>query len=116
MSASALKVFPFATHSPRTSLLFNVISLTPLSSLNVTLLSLQHQTVRCLCICEDDILGAFARRERFLTMVRPHIRAGLRYLRMTQQGKQWIANLYAHVFAEEHDLPSFGPERTAVSI
>ncbi len=49
-------------------------------------------------------------------MVRPHIRAGLRYLRMTQQGKQWIANLYAHVFAEEHDLPSFGPERTAVSI
>jgi hypothetical protein len=24
------------------------------------------------------------------------------YLRVTQEGKQWIANLYAHVFLEEH--------------
>jgi hypothetical protein len=44
-------------------------------------------------------------------MVRPYIDDGLRYLGMTQDGKQWIANLYAHVFAEEHDLPSLGPER-----
>jgi hypothetical protein len=42
---------------------------------------------------------------------RPYIDDGLRYLGMTQDGKQWIANLYAHVFAEEHDLPSLGPER-----
>ncbi len=47
----------------------------------------------------------------FWNMVRPYIDNGLRYLRMTQNGKQWIANLYAHVFAEEHDLPSLGPER-----
>ena len=47
----------------------------------------------------------------FWTMVRPYIDDGLRYLSMTQNGKQWIANLYAHVFAEEHDLPSLGPER-----
>ncbi len=52
----------------------------------------------------------------FWSMVRPYIDDGLRYLSMTQNGKQWIANLYAHVFAEEHDLPSLGPERvTAVA-
>ena len=27
------------------------------------------------------------------------------HLRMTQEGKQWIANLYAHVFAVEHQEP-----------
>ena len=26
-------------------------------------------------------------------------------------GKQWIAQLYAHVFVEEHKLPRPGPER-----
>ncbi len=52
----------------------------------------------------------------FWTMVRPYINDGLRYLSMTQNGKQWIANLYAHVFAEENSLPSLGPERvTAVA-
>ncbi len=44
----------------------------------------------------------------FWNIVRPYIDDGLRYLRMTQNGKQWVANLYAHVFAEEHDLPSLG--------
>jgi hypothetical protein len=33
---------------------------------------------------------------------------------MTQNGKQWVANLYAHVFAEEHDLPSLGSERITI--
>ena len=32
----------------------------------------------------------------------PYIGDALRYLRVTQDGKQWIANLYAHVFSEEH--------------
>ena len=50
----------------------------------------------------------------FWNMVRPYLDNGLRCLRMTQNGKQWIANLYAHVFAEEHDLPSLGPERMTV--
>ncbi len=27
----------------------------------------------------------------------------LEHLRVTEDGKQWIANLYAHVFAVEHD-------------
>ncbi len=50
----------------------------------------------------------------FWNMVRPYIGSGLRYLHMTQNGKQWVANLYAHVFAEEHDLPSLGSERIEI--
>jgi hypothetical protein len=26
----------------------------------------------------------------------------LRYLRVTQEGQQWVANLYANVFSMEH--------------
>ncbi len=50
----------------------------------------------------------------FWSMVGPYIGSGLGYLRMTQNGKQWVANLYAHIFAEEHDLPSLGSERIAI--
>ncbi|ALG68046.1 Npun_R2479 family HD domain-containing metalloprotein [Beggiatoa leptomitoformis] len=35
-------------------------------------------------------------------MVSHYIQDGLRYLRVTQEGKQWIANLYSHVFSSEH--------------
>ena len=38
----------------------------------------------------------------FWRTVRPYIGDALKYLRVTQEGKQWIANLYAHVFSEEH--------------
>ena len=38
----------------------------------------------------------------FWRAVKPYIGEGLRYLHVTQEGKQWIANLYAHVFEEEH--------------
>lgn len=41
--------------------------------------------------------------------VRPYIGDALEYLRMTQAGKQWIANLYAHVFAAEHAERSLAP-------
>jgi hypothetical protein len=41
----------------------------------------------------------------FWQVVTPYIQDGLRHLRVTQTGKQWIANLYAHVFAVEHDEP-----------
>jgi hypothetical protein len=47
----------------------------------------------------------------FWSTVTPYIGAALSNLRMTQEGKLWIANLYSHVFAEEHKLPSFGAER-----
>ena len=47
----------------------------------------------------------------FWKMVSPFLDDAIRYLRVTQDGKQWIANLYAQVFAEEHQAPGLGPER-----
>jgi hypothetical protein len=38
----------------------------------------------------------------FWKTVRPYIGDALRYLRVTQEGQQWIANLYANVFSVEH--------------
>jgi hypothetical protein len=37
--------------------------------------------------------------------VYPYITDGLRYLSLTQQGKQVIANLYSNVFVIEHEKP-----------
>lgn len=34
--------------------------------------------------------------------VRPYIQDALYYLRITQEGKQWVANLHSHVFDIEH--------------
>jgi hypothetical protein len=38
----------------------------------------------------------------FWQKVRPYIRDALHYLRTTQEGLQWKANLYANVFSMEH--------------
>jgi hypothetical protein len=38
----------------------------------------------------------------FWQMVQPYLVDALRYLRVTQEGQQWIANLYANVFLMEH--------------
>ncbi len=35
-------------------------------------------------------------------MVSRYIQDALKYLQVTQEGKQWIANLYSHVFSTEH--------------
>jgi hypothetical protein len=48
----------------------------------------------------DDLRRAYP--GFFWKVVTPYIGDGMRYLRVTQEGKQWIANLFAHVFAEEH--------------
>ena len=47
----------------------------------------------------------------FWDVVTPFISEGLRYLRRTQEGQSWVANLYANVFTEEHEAPAYGPER-----
>ena len=47
----------------------------------------------------------------FWSMVTPYISDALNNLRMTQEGKLWVANLYSHIFAEEHKLPTLGAER-----
>ena len=36
-------------------------------------------------------------------VVRPHIQDALYYLKITHEGKQWIANLHSHVFHVEHE-------------
>jgi hypothetical protein len=41
----------------------------------------------------------------FWGVVRPYIEDSLLELQVTQEGKQWIANLYANVFAAEHQAP-----------
>jgi len=38
----------------------------------------------------------------FWKMVQPYTVDALRYLRVTQDGQQWIANLYSNVFSTEH--------------
>lgn len=46
----------------------------------------------------------------FWRNVEPHIGPALRYLELTIDGKQWIANLYAHVFSIEHGRRRLGPQ------
>ncbi len=41
--------------------------------------------------------------EFYWGMVSRHIQEALRYLRVTTEGKLWIANLHAHVFDAEHN-------------
>jgi hypothetical protein len=41
--------------------------------------------------------------------VRPYISDAVDDLQLTQEGKQWIANLHSHVFAIEHGQFRFGP-------
>ncbi len=43
-------------------------------------------------------------------IVSPLIQPALAYLRLTHEGKQWVAHLYAHVFSAEHGEPVLGPE------
>tara|TARA_R110002167_G_scaffold277486_1_gene483390 strand:- start:128 stop:1006 length:879 start_codon:yes stop_codon:yes gene_type:complete len=50
----------------------------------------------------------------FWHLVTPYITDALRYLQVTQNGKMWIANLFSHVFSEEHGLSALGPERAQV--
>jgi hypothetical protein len=38
----------------------------------------------------------------YWNVVRPYIGKALKYLAVTQEGKQWISNLHSHVFTVEH--------------
>jgi hypothetical protein len=46
----------------------------------------------------------------FWERIEPYIGDALRYLALTQDGRQWTANLYAHVFAVEHLRWRMGPQ------
>jgi hypothetical protein len=47
-----------------------------------------------------DMRASYARF--YWNEVYPYIQDALRYLRVTQEGKQWIAKLHSHVFEVEH--------------
>jgi hypothetical protein len=48
----------------------------------------------------EDIRAKYAKF--YWEMVSPYIQDALVYLRLTQEGKQWIANMQSHVFESEH--------------
>jgi hypothetical protein len=47
--------------------------------------------------------------EFFWQSVQPYIQPALRYLELTTEGKQWVANLYNNVFQVEHRTSYIGP-------
>ncbi len=47
----------------------------------------------------------------FWNSVSPLVKDAIRYLRVTQTGKKWLANLYSNIFTEEHSALWFGAER-----
>jgi hypothetical protein len=46
----------------------------------------------------------------YWSRVERYVGDALRYLEMTMEGKQWIATLYSHVFAIEHNRRRVGPQ------
>jgi len=56
-----------------------------------------------------DLMEAYPKF--FWGVVSPLITEALFYLRKTQIGKMWVNSLYANVFAQEHRLDTYGPER-----
>ena len=47
----------------------------------------------------------------YWSSVSPHIQSAIRYLNVTSDGRQWIANLYSNVFRAERELSLSGPQR-----
>lgn len=47
--------------------------------------------------------------EFFWSQVQPYIGSALRYLEQTIDGKQWVAQLYNHIFQVEHRTSYLGP-------
>jgi hypothetical protein len=43
--------------------------------------------------------------------VAPHVQTAIRYLNVTSNGRQWIANLYSNVFRAERDIYLSGPPK-----
>ena len=46
----------------------------------------------------------------YWSKIERYIGGALRYLEMTMEGKQWIATLYSHIFAIEHNRRHMGPQ------
>ena len=61
------------------------------------------------CLDPADLAEQYPRF--FWTRVEPFVGPALCYLEKTAQGRLWVAQLYAHVFVEEHARGRLGPER-----
>jgi hypothetical protein len=60
----------------------------------------------------DDLRDAYP--AFYWNVVTPYIQDGLRYLAMTQEGQEWIAHLFSHVFAVEHQEKIHGIMRPPI--
>ena len=47
----------------------------------------------------------------YWSSISAHIQSAIRYLNVTSNGRQWIANLYSNVFRAERELSLCGPQR-----
>ena len=47
----------------------------------------------------------------YWSSVSTHIQSAIRYLNVTSNGRQWIANLYSNIFRAERELSLCGPQR-----
>jgi hypothetical protein len=47
----------------------------------------------------------------FWSKVEPYLGHAIQHLEMTTEGRQWISQLYSHVFAIEHHLKRMGPQQ-----
>jgi hypothetical protein len=61
--------------------------------------------------CQDPADLAEQYPRFFWTRVEPFVGPALSFLEKTAQGRLWVAQLYAHVFVEEHARGRLGPER-----
>jgi hypothetical protein len=61
--------------------------------------------------CQDPADLAEQYPRFFWQRVEPYVGPALGYLEKTAQGRLWVAQLYAHVFVEEHGRRRPGPER-----
>jgi len=61
--------------------------------------------------CQDPADLAEQYPRFFWQRVEPYVGPALGFLEKTAQGRLWVAQLYAHVFVEEHARGRLGPER-----
>ena len=47
----------------------------------------------------------------YWSSVSAHIQSAIRYLNVTSNGRQWIANLHSNIFRAERELSLSGPQR-----
>lgn len=52
--------------------------------------------------CPDDMRVNYAKF--YWGVISRYVEDGIQYLRVTQEGKQWVANLYGNIFSVEHEV------------